>query len=189
MEREYRFIFYKNNNESGYEAMKVRLPKENCDNFCREKGFKDYKIMELPSLEPHDLHLLTAIVYLDNKYYFSEDIIPYPENKPDDIGKFQSSFIWDSENANDEEDYEEVYNKQSFNRGFGYLWTEITTKFILPNKTVEIAPIAQEIVKYLNEFLLKLEKENHAVYINEEYSEFKWLAWIKGDKIRKNTAN
>ena len=182
MERNCIFIFYKNNNGSGYEVIKVKLPKEKCEKFCVDKGFKDYKIMELPSLNAHELHLLSDIVYLDNKYYFPGDIIPYPEKEPDGIGKFQSSYIWDSEYANDEADFEETYNKQSYNRGFGCLWTEVTAKIILPDKTVELAPIAQEIVKYLSEFLNKLEKENHAVYINEEYSEFKWLAWIKEDK-------
>ena len=183
MKQEYRYIFYKND-EPGYKAMKVRLPEEKCEKFCLDKGFKNYKIVNLSSLKAHELHLLSDIVYLDNKYYFPEDIIPYPNSKPNNIGKFQSSFIWDNEYANDEVDFEEVYNKQTFNRGFGYLWTEITTKIILPDKTVELAPIAQEIVKYLSEFLNKLKKENHAIYINEEYSSFKWLAWIKDEKVR-----
>ena len=183
MKQEYRYIFYKND-EPGYKAMKVRLPEEKCEKFCLDKGFKSYKIMNLHSLLACHLHLLTDIVYLNNKYYFPEDIIPYPEKEPDNIGKFQSSFIWDNEYANDEVDFEEVYNKQTFSRGFGYLWTEVTTKIILPDKTVELAPIAQEIVKYLSEFLNKLKKENHAIYINEEYSSFKWLAWIKDEKVR-----
>ena len=88
--------------------MKVKLPKEKCENFCVDKGFKDYKIMELPSLKANELHLLSDIVYLDKKHYFPGDIIPYPEKEPDDIGKFLSSYIWDSEYANDEADFEET---------------------------------------------------------------------------------
>ena len=35
-----------------------------------------------------------------------------------------------------------------------------------------------------DEFLEKLESNKHAVYINDEYSPFKWLAWIRDNKIR-----
>ena len=30
----------------------------------------------------------------------------------------------------------------------------------------------------------KLESNKHAVYINDEYSPFKWLAWVRDNKIR-----
>lgn len=179
-----KYIFYKTNSANHWQFFKTRFQDEKCEKFCKERGFKDYKILNLNTTSAFDLHLVTDIIYLDEKYYFPEDIIPYPKTKPKGIEYFKGYFIWEKEFANDEEDYDEVYNKPGFDRGFGYLWTDITSKFILPDKTIELHIVAQGILKYLLEFIEKLEKDNFTVYINDEYSFFKWLAWVKDDKIR-----
>ena len=107
-----------------------------------------------------------------------DDKIPYPTTEPKIMRDFQGSMIWEQENAYDEMDYDEVYN------GEKQLWTDIITKFSVNKNMDEFGIVAQCFVADFPVFIEKLEQDKQAVYHNEEYSPFKWLAWIKDDKVR-----
>lgn len=125
-----------------------------------------------------DLNILTHIIRFDGKDYFPDDKIPYPTSEPKTMRDFQVSMIWEQENAFDEIDYDEIYE------GKEELWTDIITKFSVNKNMDELGIVAQYFVKDFIVFLENLEKDGQAVYHNEEYSPFKWLAWIKDDKVR-----
>ena len=177
-------IFYKTDKNSYWQSKRIDLPIEQWEEYCKEQGYVQYEIKDLSTYSADDLHLLTDVVYFNGRYYLPEEKIEYPDSIPDDVENFNIDTIMDKEYANDEMDFDEVYNKQSICWNFGYLWTEITTKFIFPERIAATALIAQEIVENLPEFTEKLEKNSYAVYINMEFSKFKWLAWIKDDKVR-----
>ncbi len=177
-------IFYKTDKNSYWQSKRLDLSIEQWENYCKEQNYAQYKIKDLSTYSADDLHLLTDVVNFNDRYYLPEEKIEYPDSIPADIKNFKIDMVMDEEYANDEIDFDEVYNKQSICWNFGYLWTEITTKFIFSEKTAALALIAQEIVKNLPEFTEKLEKNSYAVYINMEFSKFKWLAWIKEDKVR-----
>lgn len=125
-----------------------------------------------------DLNILTHIIRFDGKDYFPDDKIPYPTSEPKTMRDFQVSMIWEQENAFDETDYDEVYE------GKEQLWTDIITKFSVNKNMNELGIAAQCFVADFPAFMEKLEQNKQAVYHNEEYSPFKWLAWIKDDKVR-----
>jgi hypothetical protein len=131
-----------------------------------------------------DVHLLTQIVLFEGKEYYPGDEIPYPTTEPKEMRDFQVSMIWEEKDEFYEIDYDEVYNKQSINWGWGYLRTNITTKFSVNENMDELGIVAQGFVYNFPAFLEKLEKDGQAIYHNEEYSPFKWLAWIKDNQVR-----
>ena len=76
-------IFYKTNNSTGWQIMKLQQTKEECENLCkRYYNFSDYKIMEMEQTTPFELHLLTNIVFFEGKYYFPEDTSGSQEETP-----------------------------------------------------------------------------------------------------------
>ena len=85
---------------------------------------------------------------------------------------------WEDEEEFYEGDYDEVY------KGIEQLWADVTTKFSVNEDMDELGIVAQIFITDFPKFQTKLEKDKHAVYINEEYSKFKWLAWLKNDKVR-----
>ena len=177
-------LFYKTDKNSYWQSKRLDLPIEQWENYCRKQGYAQYEIKNLSTYSADHLHLLNDVVYFNGRYYLPEEKIDYPDSIPDYVKNFKIDMVMDEEYANDEIDFDEVYNKQTINWNFDYLWTEITTNFIFSEKTVELALIAQEIVANLPEFIAKLEKNLFAIYINMEFSKFKWLAWIKEDKVR-----
>ena len=177
-------IFYKTDNSAGWQMMKLQKPKEECEKMCKEQNFTDYKIMELTHTTAQDLHLLTDIVVFENKYYFSDDEIPYPTTESQIIQNFDVSMVWEEENEYYETDYDEVYNEQTINWGWGNLWTNVITKFSINKNMDELGIVAQGFVHDIPAFLEKLNNNKQAVYHNDEYSPFIWLAWIKDDKVR-----
>ena len=145
---------------------------------------KNQKLTETTSFKADDIHLLTKKVLFNGKEYSSDYIIPYPVVEPKIITDFQVSMIWEKENEIDEADYDETYNKQGFDFGWGYLWTDIIAKFSINDRMDEVGIVAQCFIKYFPVFLDKLNRDKQAVYNNEEYSPFKWLAWIKDKQVR-----
>ena len=178
-------IFYKTNNSTGWQMMKLQQTKEECENLCkRYYNFSDYKIMDMEQTTPSELHLLTDIVFFEGKYYFPEDKIAYPTTEPKIMKDFQVSMRWEGKSEIDSTDYDEVYNKQGINWGWGHLWTNVITKFSVNENMDELGVVAQGFIANFSPFLEKLEKEGQAVYHNDEYSPFKWLAWIKNNSVR-----
>ena len=178
-------LFYKKDEIDNWHSKRLDLPIEQWKKYCKEQGFFKYDIKDLKKYDALQLHLLTDVVYFNEKYYLSEELIPYPDNNSYKSEIFSLETCIDEDYLDDiESTYEEVYRKQTITWGWGYLGTEINTKLIFPSNIIELCLTAQEIVKYLPEFLTDLRKNSQAVYINMEISKFKWLAWIKGDKIR-----
>lgn len=174
----YYTVFYKTDNNSDWQAKRLYLPFDKCEKYCKEQNYVQYGIEDLDKMNADDLHLLADVVKFDNNYYLPDEEIPYPLYNPLELKKFQSSILWEEEYANNEQDFEEVY------KGTEQLWTTLTTNFILPDKTIEAEIVAQIFLEDYPKFLEKLEKNNQAVYHNEEISSFKWLAWLKDNSIR-----
>ena len=131
-----------------------------------------------------DIRLLTQIVLFDNKEYYPGDNIPYPTNKPKIMRDFQVSMVWKEQDEFLQRNYDDVYKKQGTDWGWGYLWTNITTKLYVNENIDKLDIVAQGFINDFPIFLTNLEQSKQAVYHNEEYSPFKWLAWIKDDKVR-----
>lgn len=182
----YVIIYKTNESQYGWESIELAKTHNECEEFCKKEKFAKYSI--IPS-DVNDfafqLQLLTDFVYFEGVFYSPDEKIPFPSVNTDYIEKFDISLSWnDDYNNKDEMDYLEIYNKQGIDWGWGYLWTSIDTNIILPDKTVELLVVAQNVTAYIKEFLENLDKNKFAVYINTEYSAFKWLAWIKDDKVR-----
>ena len=169
-------LFYKKDKNDYWHSQRPDLSVEQWEDYAKTQGYSEYSIKDLSTYDATDLHLLTSVVLFNGKYYLPEEEIPYPENKPLPVDKFEISMEWEDEKEFYDVDYDEVYRGEE-------LWTNIITVFS-PDKKNDMGIVAQLLVKYLPEFLKKLESNNHAVYINDEYSPFKWLGWIKDDKIR-----
>lgn len=171
-------IFYKTENSAGWQVRWLDLPEDECEKICNQEGYFAYEIMNIPeSFFIPSLELLTLIVYFDGKYYFPEEEIPYPQNETIKLDKITFSMIWE-EMDNDEDRYAEDFH------GHEKLWTSITTTFVLPERTTEVAIIAQFFVEDFPQFLDKLEQNKYAVYHNYEFSPYKWIVWEKEDYIR-----
>ena len=168
-------IFYKTKDSDDFKHRRLNLPYEECEKICKEEGYTYYNIVDLTTYGADDLHLLTSITLYEGKYYFPEEKIPYPKKEPKIMESLQMSFAWDMD---DEEDYDYIYKGQE------EFLTVVIAKFPTMKNVEEIAIVAQDIIEDLPKFLENLEKNNQAVYINEDFSPFKWLAWIKGDKVR-----
>lgn len=169
-------LFYKKNENNRWQSKRPDLPVEQWEDYAKTQGYSEYSIKDLSTYDADDLHLLTSIVLFNGKYYLPEEEIPYPDNTPTPVDEFEISMEWEDEKEFYDVDYDEVYRGEE-------LWTDINTIFS-PDKKNELGIVAQLLVKYLPEFLEKLESNKHAVYINDEYSPFKWLAWIRDNKIR-----
>ena len=168
-------IFYKTKDSDDFKHRRLNLPFEECEKICKEEGYTYYNIVDLTTYNADDLHDRTNITCYEGKYYFPEEKIPYPKKEPKTIQSLKMSFVWDKD---DEEDYDYIYNGQD------EFLTVVIAKFPTMKNVEEIAIVAQDIIEDLPKFLENLEKNNQAVYINEDFSPFKWLAWIKGDKVR-----
>lgn len=174
----YYTVFYKTDDNSPWQAKRLYLPFDECEKYCKEQNYAKYNIEDLDKMDAHDLHLLTDVVDFNGNYYLPGEEISYPENVSLTLEKFQSSVIWDKDYACDEQAFDEVY------RGIEQLWTTVTTSFIVSDKTVKVGIVAQIFIEDYPKFLEALAKNNQAVYHNEEFSPFKWLAWVKDNSIR-----
>ena len=171
-------IFYKTKDSDEFKHRRLNLSYEECEKICKEEDYTYYNIVDLTTYGADDLHDRTNITLYEGKYYFPEEKIPYPKKEPEIMESLQVYIIWSKDYANDEKDYDLIYE------GKDKLATIVVVRFLQFDKMDEIAIVAQDIIKDLPKFLENLENNNQAVYINADYSPFKWLAWIKGDKIR-----
>lgn len=171
-------IFYKTKDSDEFKHRRLNLSYEECEKICKAEGYTYYNIVDLTTYGADDLHLLTNVTLYEGKYYFPEEKIPYPKKEPKIMESLYLSFVWDKDYANDEQDYEEIYKgKEEFT-------TTVVIKFPQFNTMDEVGIVAQYMIEDLPKFLEDLEKNKQAVYINADYSPFKWLAWIQADKVR-----
>ncbi len=171
-------LFYKTDKNSTWKSKRLDFSFEQWEKYCKEQDYAEYDIKDLSKYSPFDLHLLTDVVYFENKYYLQNEEIQYPLTETKQINQLAVTMEWEDEEKFYEGDYDEVYN------GVEQLWTDVTTKFSVNKDMDELGIVAQIFITDFPKFQTKLEKDKHAVYINEEYSKFKWLAWLKNDKVR-----
>ena len=177
-------LFYKVNKFSHWQSVRLELPVSEWENYAKEQRFFQYEVKDLSSYDAFDLHLLTRVVYLDGKYYIPEETIPYPDSTPVYIGKLQIDTELAEDYINDEDDFEEVYSKNSINWCWGYLWTSINTEFTVENKTYESLIVAQNFLFEYPYFIKEFKEKGFAVFTITEFSNIRWLAWLKDDKVR-----
>ena len=169
-------LFYKKDENDHWHSIRLDLPVEQWEDYAKTQGYFEFSIKDLSTYDAVHIHLLTDVVLFNGKYYLPKEDIPYPENEPAPVDEFDISMEWEDEKEFYYLDYDEVFQGEE-------LWTNIITIFS-PDKKNDMGIVAQLLVKYLPEFLEKLESNKHAVYINDEYSPFKWLAWVRDNKIR-----
>lgn len=173
-------ILYKTfDDEIGWNIRWLKSNETSCQKVCEEENYaKTYCLYLDKDFLTQDIHLRTEIISYNNKFYFPDELIPYPLTEPEHINQLNVNIEWEDEEEFFEGDYDEVYN------GVEQLWTDIRTKFSANENMDELGIVAQYFTVDFPVFLEELEQNKQAVYHNEEYSPFKWLAWLKDDKIR-----
>lgn len=177
-------IFYRKDKDSYGRYIRPDLPVEQWEDYCKQQGYYEYNILDFSKYWTGDIHLLTDVTIFQDRYYLPEEKIPYPFPEPKNVSPLTATMYWEDEEEFFEGDYDEVYNEQSIDWGWGYLWTDIITKLSANENMDELGIVAQGFINDIPPFLEKLKNEQYAIYSNAEYSPFKWICWIKGDKVR-----
>ena len=175
-------LFYKKHKTSKWKSTRLDLSVEQWEDYCKEKGFAVYDIVNFKELDAFHLHLTTDVVLFNGTYYLPDEIIPYPDGIPNETLKIETKL--DEDYISDDIDFDEIYSNQSINWGWGELWTSLNTKFITENKECEALIVAQNFLDEIPYFLENLEKNKFTVMNIMEYSKFQWLGWEKDNKIR-----
>ena len=171
-------LFYKTSKYSLWQSARPDLPVEEWENYAKEQGWTNFHISDFTTYDASQLHLTTNVVKFKGKYYLPEEEIPYPNYATRTLDEFTFTMEWEDEDDLWETDLDEIYNK------IEQPWMDISVKFSANKKNRGVGIIPQYFIKDFPKFLEKLSRNNHAIYINEEFSPFKWLAWIKGNKVR-----
>ena len=173
-------ILYKtSDDEVGWNIRWLNDTETSCEEVCKKEHYaKTYCLYLDKEFLSSDLHLRTEIINFDGKFYFPDELIPYPNTEPKNIEKFEVFMEWEDEKDFFEGDYDEVYN------GVEQLWTDVITKFSANDNMDEFGIVAQIFIEDFPKFMEKLKQNNQAVYDCAEYSPFKWLAWVINDKVR-----
>lgn len=170
---------YKVNKNSAWQFIRPNLPVEQWEEYCIKQNYLEYDIEDLSQYDDNDIEVYTICVHFNDKYYLDYENIPYPDSVPKYADKFEVTLKWENENEFCNKDYDEIYNGEM-------LWTNVIARFSANFDMDEVGIVAQQLffIKSMPEFLENLKKNNFAVYDNIEYSTFKWLCWIKDDKVR-----
>lgn len=182
-----KFIYEKNNlilykttdDEIGWNIRWLKDNEISCQKVCEQENYaKTYCLYLDKNFLSSDMHLLTNIIDFEGKFYFPDESIPYPNTEAKNIENFEIFMDWEDEEEFLEENYDEVYND------IERLWADVITKISANDDMDELGIDAHVFVENFPKFIYKLKQNNQAVYNNEEFSPFKWLAWIKDDKVR-----
>lgn len=119
-----------------------------------------------------DLHMRTSLIHniWNNKYYFPDEIMPYPEHCSK---RSTSKFAIKVEEDEDEID-ENWFNPDK---------VEVVIKFGM-YKPVEILAIANWVLEDIPDFISDLQNNGYANLSIEEHWYHKFLAWQVGSKVR-----
>ena len=122
------------------------------------------------------IHHLTGLIYnpFNNKFYYSEETMPYPKTNKRTTDKFEIIVKGEGE---DNEYISEPWDIDDFECG-----TDITISF--GNKKNKIITIAEDLVKDIPDFVKRLQKTGYANLSIEEYTYTKFLAWEVEDRVR-----
>lgn len=183
-EEKYFVVWYKTTNSDTWQYHRLYHSYKECEKICKQEGYAEYDIVDYTKYDGFELHMLTDAIYFEEEYYFTDERIPYPSSQPQIIKEFEISLLLEDDYKNDDSMFEEVYENKGIDWGWGQLWTEISTKFIFPDKTFKLAIVAQNVINDFPSFLENLKQKQQAVYSNLEYDNFKWLAWLKNNKVR-----
>ena len=172
-------LYYKVNENDYWHSVRPDLPFEQWEDYATKQGYAKYNVTDYKNMDAWQIHQTSDVVRYRGRYYMPEEEIPYPKYDAKYSGKFNVSMEWEDEDDFFVIDYDEIY------KGLDELSTLIDVNFSIENKfSCNVGVYAQDIITDIPEFLEKLKKNNHAIYINEELSPFKWLTWIKDEKVR-----
>lgn len=172
-------IYYMTDENDYGHYIKPDLPFEQWENYAKSQNYFKYEILDFRTYTAYQLHQTSNVVRFKGKYYIPEEKIPYPNFEAKYLGNFDVSINWGNEDEFCECDYDEVY------KGISQLWTLISVDILISGKVLgKFAVYTQDFAVNLPKFLEKLKSERYAIYHNDELSYFKWLCWIKDDKIR-----
>ena len=172
-------LWYKINKYSYWQPIRPNLPISEWENYAKQQEYAEYHISDYNTYDASQLHLTTNVVLYNGRYYLPEEETPYPKKESRYIGKFEFSMKLDEDDEDSREmDYEDVY------LGVEQPWIDVITKFSANKRMHNLGIIPQWFVKDFSGFAERLNNKGHAVFINEEFSPFKWLAWVKDDKVR-----
>ena len=163
-------LFYKKTAFDSWHSERPNMPINRWEYYAYKNGYVQYGIKDFNIIIPSYLHLMADVVKLSGKYYLPEETIPYPQKEPKLVKNFEISVKWKDETDYYPDDYMEQY------AGCSGLLTLVETNF----GHIYFAKFKDSFA----DFLKKLKKENHAVFHNPEITPFKWLCWLKDDKIR-----
>ena len=186
-------ILYKTENTDGwYYAIMSGSEKEckkECNKLKKINNWFDYKCyvssryvmkQDIPfqNIMPQAeyIHHLTGLIYnpFNNKFYYTEETMPYPETKKRTTNKFEIIVKGEGE---DDKYISEPWDIDDFECG-----TDITISF--GSKKDKIITIAEDLVKDIPDFVKLLQKTGYANLSIEEYTYTKFLAWEVEDRVR-----
>lgn len=186
-------ILYKTENTDGWYYATMSGSEKECKKECNKlkkmNNWYDYKCYasswyvikrDIPfqnTIPQADyIHHLTDLIYnpFNNKFYYSDEIMPYPNTKKKITEKFE--IIVKSEGDDDEYIWEPD-DSDNFESG-----TDVTVSF--GGKKYKIVTIAEDLVKDIPNFIKQLKKTGYANLSIEEYTYTKFLAWEVEDRVR-----
>lgn len=186
-------ILYKTENTDGWYYATMSGSEKECKKECNKlkkiNNWYDYKCYasswyvikrDIPfqnTIPQADyIHHLTDLIYnpFNNKFYYSNEIMPYPKTKKKITDKFEiivkgedddDEYIWEPDDSDD------------FESG-----TDVTVSF--GGQKYKIVTIAENLVKDIPDFIKQLKKTGYANLSIEEYTYTKFLAWEVEDRVR-----
>lgn len=177
MKKDYYTLFYKESENSHWCTMRPSCKISQWDNYAQKQGFVKYEIVDFRTYSAHELHLTTDVIRYKGKYYLPSEKIPYPKVETTSVSKIDFVLTLDEDIS--ELDYDEIYN------GLESLDTLVELSLIISDKKLkQLGIYSIDFLKSFSKFEEQLKKESFAIYINDELSEFKWLTWIKDNKVR-----
>jgi len=163
-------IYYMTDENDYGHYIRPDLPFEQWENYAKSQNYFKYEILDFRTYTAYQLHQTSNVVRFKGKYYIPEEKIHYPNFGAKYSEDFDVSIKWENE---------EVY------KSISQLWTLISVDILISGKVSgKFAVYTQDFAVNLSKFLEKLKSERYAIYHNDELSYFKWICWIKDDKIR-----
>lgn len=185
-------ILYKKDNSEGWYFGCMGGEEEECKKKCEELkkqyGWYDYKCFvkswwvvkpatkfQIYSPRADSMHETSSFIYStqEQKYYYPEEIIPYPQKETEIDDNFKITIKGEGEDDNvwepeDEEDFNEK--------------TEVLILF--GSTEYENFVLADYMIEDMEPFIDRLKKENYSNLSVLEYTNTKLLAWKKDNNVR-----
>lgn len=163
MKKNYYALFYQENENSYKHLIRPNCKLSQWNDYAQKLGLVKYKIVDFRTYNAHILHQTTNVVRYKGKYYLPDENIPYPKDNITSISKIDFELKLD----------EKIYELDSYKIEDALVELSI----IISNKNFkQLSIYAKDFIKFFHIFETKLKNNNFAIYINDELSEFKWLA-------------